>query len=402
MSGSGSSRAGRSVRQVAACLLTLSAACGGGGGPGPGGGARPARSYALGFTDFPYARSAAALAEVSRAVARDGDLAALHFDEGVPWQEALSGAPYPAAVREELERKRRSIPPGHLVYVAVTPIAFSRDGLAPRWGEAGTEPLEPPWDGRGFDDPAVVAAFRNHCERMIERFSPDLFAFAIEANQLAELAPARWPGFVALAGSVYRALKAHHRELPIFWTLETEAFHRAPDSQRRAIADALASTDLVAVSAYPFSAEADPALLADGYFADLARLAPEKPFAVAETGWPAEDVTAPYPVFLPGSEAAQLGYVRRLLAEADRLSAAFVVWFLVRDYDDLWESELGSSPLASVARLWRDTGLYAGSGAERPALELWRERLVAPRSAADARPAVSLRPAGPGEGSGHP
>lgn len=40
-------------------------------------------------------------------------------------------------------------------------------------------------------------------------------------------------------------------------------------------------------------------------------LAPLKPFAVAETAWPAEDVTAPYPVFIPASDEAQRLYVER-------------------------------------------------------------------------------------------
>jgi hypothetical protein len=50
-----------------------------GGGPDNG-----VRSFALGFTDFPYARSLEAVNEVRRIVAEEGDLAVFHFDGGVP------------------------------------------------------------------------------------------------------------------------------------------------------------------------------------------------------------------------------------------------------------------------------------------------------------------------------
>jgi hypothetical protein len=121
-----------------------------------------------------------------------------------------------------------------------------------------------------------------------------------------------------------------------------------------------------------YGSTADPGLLPADHFSALADLAPDKPFAVAETGWPAEDVTAPFPVTIPASETTQRAYVARLLTDADGLSAAFVMWFVSRDYDDLWESYLQFLPNAPLLRLWRDNGLYTGDGQRRPALETWR------------------------------
>jgi exo-beta-1,3-glucanase (GH17 family) len=139
-----------------------------------------------------------------------------------------------------------------------------------------------------------------------------------------------------------------------------------------AISQILRYTDFIAVSSYPFTLTADPGLLPADHFGVLADLAPDKPFAVDETGWPAEDVTAPYPVTRPASVATQRAYVERLLADAEELSAVFVMWFVSRDYDDLWESYLQFQPNAALLRLWRDNGLYAGDGQRRPALETWR------------------------------
>jgi hypothetical protein len=359
--------------------LALSAACGGASAPAaPAPSPRP-RSYALGFTDFPHAFSVEAVEHAWAVIRRDGDLAVLHFDDGVPWEEARQGRPYAAGYQADLERKARALPRGHLVYLAVTPIAFERDRLAPHRGEQGNEPLRAPWDRRRFDDPEVVAAFTAHCERLLALFRPDYFAYAVEANMLASLAPGSWPAFASFARQVHARLKAAHPGLPVFLTLQADFFHAAPGPQAAAIAEVLPSTDVVAVSTYPFSHEPDPGRLRPDHFAALAALAPAKPFAVAETTWPAEDVGAPYPGRIPASEARQRAYVERLLDEAERLSAVFVNWFITRDYDDLWQTHLRGLPNAPLLRLWKDTGLYAGDGRPRSARDAWRSEAGRPR-----------------------
>lgn len=348
------------------------------------------RTYAMGFTDFPYALTFDAALETWDVIARDGDLAVLHFDCGVPWQEALDGEPYPAAWQADLDFKRASLPAGHVVYVAVTPISESRDGLAHYRGDTPNEPLPPPWDGYTFDDPEVVAAFTAHCEYMIDFFSPDYFAYAIEANSLHWLAPEKWEAFVTLASAVYESLKANHPGLPVFVTLQADAYHDFPSSQGAAIADILPYTDLVAVSGYPFAdGLSDPEALRRDYFFALADLAPEKPFAVAETAWPAEDVGFPYWYDIPADQETQLGYVERLLDDCDEAGAVFVCWFFSRDYDELWEDYFQFEPNAAAYRLWRDTGLYDGDGNARQALGYWLLALERPLSY---RTSTSLRP----------
>jgi hypothetical protein len=345
-----------SVRSwLAGVVLVLAGACGGDStGPTSTPSATPSpRSFALGFTDFPHARTVEAVNAALAVIRRDADLILLHFDDGVPWEEALAGTPYPASLEADLSRRAVSTPPGHVRYLAVTPIAF--------------------------DDPMVVDAFTAHCERMIATFDPDYFAYGIEANMLEFLAPEKWPAFVRLASAVYSSLKASHPSLPIFLTFQVDFLHAAPSTQTAAIQQVLPSTDVLAASSYPYANDPDPGALRANHFGALADMAPGKPFAVAETAWPGEDVTAPYPVVIPSSEEDQQAYVERLLSDADRLSALFVCWFFTRDYDDFWEAELRHSPDANLIRLWKDTGLYRGDGTPRPALESWRARLARPR-----------------------
>jgi hypothetical protein len=372
---------GRRVPGLALAILLPFAGCGSdAGSPSPAPTAAPSpRPYALGFTDFPHARTVEAASAALEVIRSDADLIVMHFDDGVPWDEAAAGGSYPPAYEALLRDKALAQPPGHVRYLAVTPIAFERDRLAARRGNDGSEPLLPPWDARSFDHPSVVQAFTTHCERMIATFDPDFFAYGIEANMLEVLAPEKWPAFVRLVRAVYSSLKGRHPSLPIFLTFQVDFLHADPGGQTLAIQEVLPYTDLLAASSYPFSDDPDPTRLSADHFEALAALAPDKPFAVAETAWPGEDVTAPYPTFIPSNEENQRLYVERLLSDADRLWAAFVCWFFTRDYDEWWESEIRFLPNAPLLRLWKDTGLYRGDGSPRPALETWRAALARPR-----------------------
>jgi hypothetical protein len=341
----------------------------------------PGRPFLLGFSDAPFARSDVAVLDAYDVIERDGDLALMHFDEGVPWQEAAAGAPWAVEFRDQIDLKAGFIPRGHVIYVAVNPLNFERDGLAPHRGASGNEPLVAPWNTASFDDAMVIDAFVEYCERMIADFSPSYFAYAIEANMLREKEPGQWAPFIRLARAVYTALKQNHPGLPIFVTLQADFFHADRADQSSAVAELLPYTDIIAVSTYPFAeaGQADPAALRGDHFEAMAALSPAKRVAIAETGWPAEDVAVPAPRFVPASEQAQRAYVERVLGEADELSAVFVVWFFSRDYDEFWNEELRFRPEAPTLRLWKDTGLYSGEGIPRSALVPWRERLSRPR-----------------------
>jgi hypothetical protein len=339
------------------------------------------RSFAMGFTPFPHANSENAVAEAWNVIGRDADLVALHFDGGIPWQEALDGTGYPPGFAAWLDWQADRIPLGHAVYVAVSPISDTRDGLAGYRDDFGVnQPLPPPWNGYGFDTPEVVAAFTAFCEDMIALFSPDYFAYAIEANMLDELAPSEWNAFLSLCADVYASLKSSHPSLPVFLTIQVESYYRDIWEQEDAIRQLSSYTDVMALSSYPFGwALEDPADLADDYFSRVSNIAPGLPFAIAETAWPAEDIDEPYPITIAADDSTQLAYVRRILDECDLRGAAFLCWFFTRDYDEFWETDFQYEPNAPTLRFWRDTGLYAGDGSERPALDAWRQELVTPR-----------------------
>ena len=101
----------------------------------------------------------------------------------------------------------------------------------------------------------------------------------------------------------------------------------------------------------------------------MRQLAPNKPFAISETGYCAEDlVLTDFGINIEASEQWQKEYIQKVLIEANKLGAEFLIWFVYRDYD-LLESNL---PDPSIAlKIWRDNGLQNGNGDRRPSHDTW-------------------------------
>jgi len=146
-------------------------------------------------------------------------------------------------------------------------------------------------------------------------------------------------------------------------------------------------SDLIGLSIYPYlfgeiglRGEANPAdTLPADWLSRWAMLDPSKPFAITETAYIAQDLKMDtFGIEITGSEQHQAAYVQRLLNEAARLNAEFVIWFIMRDYDQ-FVTTIESFGIPSEAFLiWRDTGLINEAGQGRPAFEIWQDWLALP------------------------
>jgi exo-beta-1,3-glucanase (GH17 family) len=151
----------------------------------------------------------------------------------------------------------------------------------------------------------------------------------------------------------------------------------------RALADIIDYTDVFAVSMYPFMSAFMTSTLPDDLFTRLAALSEGKPMAISETGFPAQTLDLPsFGLNMPSDEAKQHAFITRLLAAATEGEYLFIINFVLRDYDQLWEQIGGGD----VNAIWRDTGLYDENGTALPALEAWRTALARPYTAPDASP----------------
>ncbi len=339
-----------------------------------------ARGYALGFTPWPYDASSEAVNFVYAEIISRGDIIAHHLDGGIPWQEALDGAAWPAAVEEELNTRVANTPSDKLVYLAVSPFNTARDNLAGYWNDSGTgQSLSAPWDGRDFDSEEVIQAYINFSNDAIDRFNPDYFNLALEASELALNDAVRFEKFIVFVQQVSESLRADYPNLKLMLSVAM----KSPDSDNANIINTQVSkivqyVDVVGVSIYPYvffdhADKGDPDNLPENWLSQIQAVAAGKPLAVTETGWIAERLTVPaFSVDVVADEMDQDAYLRVLFDEAGELNVEFIVWFSIVDYDALWNGVLGQD---DVARIWRDTGLYDESLNPRVALARWQQQL---------------------------
>jgi len=206
---------------------------------------------------------------------------------------------------------------------------------------------------------------------------------AAEVNLLMRLRPDLWDGYMTLHRATYTALKADYPDLPIFASMTgidlIEGYTDADYAdQMRAFAEVIDYTDLFGISLYPFLTGYMTDAIPERIFDELAALT-QKPIAITETGYPAQDFAIDAEEGLrlefDSDPEKQAAWIDLLLDEAAEHRFVFVVNFILRDYDALWRA-IGWREDSSIT--FRDTGLYSEDGEERPALLRWREALALP------------------------
>jgi hypothetical protein len=333
--------------------------------------AQSSRHFRMGFTAFPYDISIEAVEQTRQFVRDNADLIAHHI-EGVPWAEALRDEPFPKEVLDDHGSKRSMKPPGAKVYLAVSP---GRGDL--KHPDRGATPLPPELKGKLYDDPLVQRAFLTYCRRCIAFFKPDYLAIGIEVNEIFSAGADRWRAYVELHRYVYGALKKEHPSLPIFASFTLHNMIKDHGPMLAAWKELMPFNDFIAVSYYPFLA-GQPADEALAWLTEtFDRFG--KPYAMVETNEAGDRLVFPKSkIRIDGTPEKQAAYVRTLLALAEQHRFEFVVFFIHRDYDALWDKIKATAPELFMA--WRDCGLVDEQGNARPAYAVWREYFERPLS----------------------
>ncbi|WP_298791387.1 hypothetical protein [uncultured Allomuricauda sp.] len=342
------------------------------------------RSFFMGFTAFPYDYDVNALTETFENVIADGDIFLNHLDYGVPWDEVMNDLPFPEEVQNTINVAKNAKSPDTKIVLTTTPTDQSRGNLAKYWNNSGShQPLPPFWEEKNFDDPIVVSTFITYCKRLIDEVNPDYFGYGIETNASFKKDDPAFAQFLNLMEAVYTALKVDYPNLPVFLSIQDQAFDLSKAEVLEISEMLVAHSDYIAMSTYPFlyygdlTRDANPDLFADNWLEDFRNLDPSKPFAVAETGFSADDlVIENLGVSARSTEDWQRGYVEKLMNQLNALNAEFALWFVYRDYDLLYENT--PSP-PDILRVWRDNGLLDGEGNERQSYQLWKEWLQLPK-----------------------
>lgn len=344
------------------------------------------RSFHLGFTPFPSDFTQEALDLAYDQIDSHGDMILHHLDDGVPWNEALFEVDFPPDVQKALDQRKFNSPPNHKMMLTTTPTKQDRKTLAGYWSEQSNGPLPDFWAQKEYDDPDVIKAFIQYCRRLIDFFDPDYFAYGIEVNASFEIGSQELSTFLVLADTTYKTLKSDYPELPVMLTFQTQAFDRNLQQMLDLTAEMVNYSDYLALSHYPYwlleqsNTSTNPVNLPALWLKSFRDLAPEKPFAISETGYAADDVILDdFNINIEASPEWQREFVASYLPELNQLEAEFVLWFVVQDYDSVW-AVLEANGFGEELKIWKDTGLFDGQGQARPALEEWDQWFVLPKN----------------------
>lgn len=342
----------------------------------------------FGFTPFPYDNTLEALTKTRETIAPQSTLWALHYDDGIPWKEALADAPFPVRIRNAWAGDARAIPPGHVVYVGLAPLDKDRKSLAPALGEAGQTAMPDALKNAPLDDPNVEKAYLNYARRAVSTFHPRYLNLGIEAGQLLARDRQRWPQFERLYDYVRSALKKEFPEVQMGISFGLGDLRS--EQEAKSARSLIANSDYVGLSFYPYASDFDEKFGAPPYRGEAPWRSPlawiraytDKPIALCETGYSTQDIAIPaYHLNMAGTAQAQTAYTRELFEIAKRDHYAFVVWFLAIDYDKLYARMPAGS---DVMKLWRNIGFLDGDLHPKPAWEIWKAGVKASRSSRSA------------------
>ena len=337
------------------------------------------RSFYMGFTTWPYDFTNEAGLYTYDKVNENGDLIAFHFDNGVPWNEALANANYPSNILNDLVTKKSKVSAGHKVYVSLSALRSPRTKLALYRTENDNQPLPKPWDTLSFDNNSVIEAYINYSTLLIEKLNPDYFNYGIESNSNDWVAT-DFAKYKFFCSKVYSALKTKYPNLNLMVSVMVNTDEKSFTYAK----ELMPYSDYVALSIYPFIyigsssyGDTNPDNFPSDWLSKMRSIAPDKKFGIAETGYTAEDINlSNYGITKHGTEEWQSKYITKLLTDCNSLNAEFVVYWEIRDYDLGWLylQSIGLNDQALAT--WKDIGLYDGEGNPRTSLTLWKDWLA--------------------------
>jgi hypothetical protein len=338
----------------------------------------PTRSFYMGFTPFPPDLTLDGADYVYNGITEQADIIDHHFDNGVPWIEAYEDLPFHENIINDWAFRKSRTSPQETIYVSVSALRIDRDSLALYRGAQDNMPLPKPWNTYRFNDEHVKTAYVNYCKRLIEYFQPAFFNMNVEANLLYFVNPSLWTDFLEFHTYVYTQLKAAYPSIKIFSSVTgahmLQGFFDNNDYvlQRLAVLQIVAQSDLYAISFYPYMSKYLGNAYPDNMFDELFNIS-DKPLAIAETGYPAQsfDINVNGTLLsVVSDEEKQNKYIGDLLSAVDKRKGLFVINFVLKDYDLLWQQIGGKNDLGIA---WRDTGLYDENSKERQSSLTWKK-----------------------------
>jgi hypothetical protein len=307
----------------------------------------------------------------------DADVVAVFLDAGAPWPELVDEAPLPAEVDAWLTalEQRLARTPGRRM-VVLDPLDADRLGLV---GDLlGRSDAGPP----ALATQAARDAWARWTAIVTDRLEPDYVSPIVEPNLAIAGAETLTDPLVELYSAARIAAQDVDETVRVFpiWDVETleQSWEEQTPAQVALFELLDERQDLFAVNLNPADGLRTASDLAAGELAFLPELS-RRPIGLVGVGYPAAGFVRGADVFA-SSENSQFNFLAWLLTEADALDAELVVWRLYVDPNEVLAAPCATAgepcdEAAASAALerWRSCGLWSAAGAERRALDLWRQ-----------------------------
>ena len=347
----------------AACLAACAVACSGSGSTAP---STPARTYRMGFSDFPPRLTNEAYVDNLNAWLPHADGAIMHVSP--PWAALLAGDRADSLVIAQ------NVPIAN-VYHAHAFLLFATIDVTNGLDRSAEAP-ELVAAGRSITEPAVQALYRSWLVAFDTLIAPDYLGLAAETNLIRLAAPANVYGAVVTMTNAGAAdVLAERAAQKLYVSVQVEAawgLLGGPAGYQGVEQDYADFPFLVALglSSYPYFAFADPGDVPLDYYARL-RNGRATPMMVVEGGWTSASVTG-----IASDPAKQSRYISR---QRRLLDSARAIGWMQLDFAD-FDTTGFHLPPGSIAPLFAYLGLVTVDLAAKPALAAWDSAFDEPRT----------------------
>jgi hypothetical protein len=340
---------------------------------------QPSRGFYMGFIPLPAGVSQEVLDESYKKIASSSDIINHHFDQGIPWEEALANSEFPSIIMNDWMVRKQNTPSQHKVYVSVSVLSHEGTGLARSINNSANSGRAA-WSDLQFNNKKVKAAYVNYCTRIIRFFGPDYFNMNADANLLYFRNPGEWSAFLQFHQHVYQELKKEFPKLTIFSSVTAapmvENYFPGNDHIRQKLAalQILAFSDMFGLSFYTRQSATLAKSFPENAFDRLLNLT-LKPLAITETAYPSQGLKKNrnfHENYLPAGKTKHETFMESLLKACEKYHAEFAISFALENLDTPTASN--AKKTLGVPRLSNKTGIDKQTSDELSVWQLYFEK----------------------------
>ena len=227
------------------------------------------RSFYMGVTPWPADCIFDEINNANNFINNQCDIVSHHFDDGIPYEEAFTNQPFPAAFLQDVLTGKTKTNPGIKIFLSVSALNLTRKEKSGYYKESTfPDSIKNKWKNLPVNDPNVVTAYINYISWLIDQLQPVFVNYGVESNfsRWNASACSNYRDFIS---KVYPQLKSKYPLVPFFIRFIVD---ESAEGYRNA-QQLVPYTDYIALSAYPYvtvsssaNGSTNPVLFADNYF----------------------------------------------------------------------------------------------------------------------------------------